>query len=224
MVRTASGGMLRHKVQAVVIVAVLLISTASATLGLALLNANNSPFTKAFAAQHGADVTVTASPGRATSAQLAATAHVAGVTAMAGPFGATTIPLDFQGQPWGQNTIVGRPAPGGPVDDLVLSAGHWADGPGQVVVAGDPAGGGQGGGQGGGVVLGSTLNATGLPGKPALTVVGFANSITGTADALGHPGRAVQPPRVGRPAGEPSCSTGSPARRPTRSCAPTWPP
>jgi putative ABC transport system permease protein len=171
-------------VQAVVIVAVLLIATASATLGLALLNANNSPFTKAFAAQHGADVTLTANPGRATSAQLAATARVAGVTAMAGPFGATTIPLDFQGQPWGQNTIVGRPAPGGPVDDLVLNAGHWADGPGQVVVAGDPAG-GQGSG---GVVLGSTLNATSLPGKPALTVVGFANSITGTADAWVTPG------------------------------------
>ena len=144
MVRTASGGMLRHKVQAVVIVAVLFIATASATLGLALLNANNSPFTRAFAAQHGADVTVTANPGRATAAQLAATAHVAGVTAMAGPFDETTIPLEFQGQPWGQTTLVGRSDPGGPVDDVVLNAGHWADGPGQVVLAGNPAPGGGG--------------------------------------------------------------------------------
>ena len=88
VVRTASGGMLRHKVQAVVIVAVLFIATASATLGLALLNASNSPFTRAFAAQRGADVTVTVNPARATAAQLAATAHAAGVTAMAGPFAA----------------------------------------------------------------------------------------------------------------------------------------
>jgi putative ABC transport system permease protein len=176
VVRTAAGGLLRHKVQAVVIAAVLCIATASATLGLALLNASNSPFAKAFAAQHGADVTVTADPGRATHAQLAATAHVAGVTALAGPFAATSVPLEFQGQPWGQNTIVGRPAPGGPVDDLVLNAGHWADGPGQVVVAGDPV-------PGGGVVLGSVLTAPGLRGTPALTVVGFANSVTGTADA-----------------------------------------
>ena len=43
VVRTASGGMLRHKVQAVVIVAVLFIATASATLGLALLNAIKGP-------------------------------------------------------------------------------------------------------------------------------------------------------------------------------------
>jgi putative ABC transport system permease protein len=171
--------MLRHKVQAVVIVAVLFIATASATLGLALLNANNSPFARAFAAQHGADVTVTANPARATGAQFAASAHVAGVTAMAGPFDETTIPLEFQGQPWGQTTLVGRSDPGGPVDDVVLNAGHWADGPGQVVLAGNPEPGGGGPGNGG-PVLGNTFTATSLPGKPTLTVVGFANSITDT--------------------------------------------
>jgi putative ABC transport system permease protein len=176
--------MLRHKVQAVVIVAVLFIATASATLGLALLNANNSPFTRAFAAQHGADVTVTANPARATAAQLAATAHVAGVTAVAGPFDEATIPLEFQGQPWGPTTLVGRSDPGGPVDDVVLNAGHWADGPGQIVLAGNLVGGGGGPGNGG-PALGSTLTATSLPGQPVLTVVGFANSVTDTTDGGG---------------------------------------
>ena len=66
-IRTATGGMLRHKVQAVVIAMVLLVSTASATLGFALLAASNTPFTHAFAAQHGADVTVTANAARASS-------------------------------------------------------------------------------------------------------------------------------------------------------------
>jgi putative ABC transport system permease protein len=37
VVRTASGGVMRHKVQAFVLCMVLLVSTASATLGLALL-------------------------------------------------------------------------------------------------------------------------------------------------------------------------------------------
>lgn len=179
-VRTASGGMLRHKVQSVVIVAVLFIATASATLGLALLNANSSPFTRAFAAQHGADATVTANPARASAAQLAATAHVAGVTALAGPFAETTLPLEFEGQPWGRTTFVGRAVPGGPVDDVTLNAGHWADGPGQVVLAGYP-GPLKGGPGNGGPVLGSTLTASSLPGTPALTVVGFATSITNTA-------------------------------------------
>ena len=57
-VRTAAGGLLRHKVQTIVIGLVLLISTASATLGFALLAATNAPFDAAFSAQHGADVTL----------------------------------------------------------------------------------------------------------------------------------------------------------------------
>ncbi|HEY0937987.1 MAG TPA: FtsX-like permease family protein [Trebonia sp.] len=193
-VRTASGGLLRHKVQSVVILAVLFVAAASATLGLALLSASSSPFTHAFAAQRGADATVTADPWRATAAQLTATRRVSGVSALAGPFGETTVPLQFQGQSWGQNTLVGRPAPGGPVDDLVLNAGHWADGPGQIVVAGN-AGPGNGG-----VALGSTLTAAGLAGKPALTVVGFANSVTGSADGWVTPGELSRLAVGGRPA------------------------
>jgi len=200
-VRTASGGLLRHKVQAVVIVAVLFIATASATLGLALLSASNSPFTKAFAAQRGADATVTASTGRASAARLAATSRVAGVTALAGPFDAVTIPLGYQGQPWGQTRLVGRAAPGGPVDDLVLSSGHWADGPGQVVLATGSGNGGQSvqGGPDGPPALGSTFTATHLPGQPALTVVGFANSVTGTADAWVDPAELSSLVKLGAP-------------------------
>ena len=51
---------------------VLLVSTASATLGLALLAASNAPFQHAFAAQNGADLTVTVNTARAGAAQLAA--------------------------------------------------------------------------------------------------------------------------------------------------------
>ncbi|HJY58794.1 MAG TPA: hypothetical protein VJ418_20650, partial [Streptosporangiaceae bacterium] len=72
-VRTATGGLMRHKVQAVVIGMVLLVSTASATLGLALLAAGNAPFQHAFATQHGADLAVAVNPARATAAQLNAT-------------------------------------------------------------------------------------------------------------------------------------------------------
>ena len=65
--------MRRHKVQTIVITVVLLVATASATLGLALLAATNGPFTHAFGAQRGADVTVTVNAARATNAELAAT-------------------------------------------------------------------------------------------------------------------------------------------------------
>jgi len=179
-VRTASGGMRRHKVQAVAIGMVLLISTASATLGLALLAASNTPFARAFGAQNGAHVTVTVNTARASTAALTATRGLAGVTAAAGPWSESTVRTQFAGQPNGQMTLAGRASAGGPVDDVVLNAGHWADGPGQVVLDGSPGGGGP--------VLGSKLTVTGVPGNPALVVVGFGNSVTYTADGWVTPG------------------------------------
>jgi putative ABC transport system permease protein len=184
--------MRRHKVQAIVIAAVLFVATASATLGLALLAATNGPFTHAFEAQRGADVAVTANAARATGAELAATGRLPGVTAAAGPFAQATVLANAQGQPWGQLRLVGRPATGGPVDDLVLNAGHWADGPGQVVLNGY--------GGNGGLSVGNTLQITSAPGKPTLTVVGFANSITSTADGWVAPGQVTALRTPGTPA------------------------
>ncbi len=192
-VRTATGGLLRHKVQAVVIGMVLLVSTASATLGLTLLAASNTPFTHAFGAQRGADVTVTVNAARVSSADLGATRSLGGVTAAAGPFSSSTVQTQFSGQPFGQLALAGRASPGGPVDDVVLNAGHWPDGPGQVVLGASPGGGPGGGGPaapGGGPQLGSTLTLTGGP--ETLTVVGFGNSVTNTADGWVTPGEITR--------------------------------
>ena len=110
-IRTATGGMLRHKVQAAVIGMVLLISTASATLGFALLAASNAPFQSAFGSQHGAHVTVTVNPAHASPAELAATRALGGVTAAAGPFAAATVSAQFGAQPFGQLMLAGRSSP-----------------------------------------------------------------------------------------------------------------
>jgi len=190
-VRTASGGMRRHKVATIVIAVVLFVATASATLGLALLAASNGPFTHAFSAQRGADVTITANAARASNAELTATGHLGGITGFAGPFAETTVQVTFQGQPWGQLQLAGRNAPGGPVDDLVLNAGHWVDGPGQVVLNGYEGN--------GGIMDGNTVRVTSAPGKPSLTVVGFANSITGTADGWVSPGQVTALAAAGAP-------------------------
>jgi putative ABC transport system permease protein len=74
------------------------------------------------------------------------------VTAAAGPFPETTVSAAAQvtpatpvsggqageGQPvtaHQQLTLVGRSSPGGPVDDLTLTSGHWAPGPEQIVLS-----------------------------------------------------------------------------------------
>ena len=71
----------------------------------------------------------------------------------------------------------------------MLKAGHWPDGPGQIVLNSGPA---AGQGQGDVAPLGSTLTVTGIPGAPALVVVGFANSITNTADGWVAPGEIAR--------------------------------
>jgi len=197
-VRTAAGGVLRHKVQAIVIAVVLLASTASATLGLALLAASSGPFDHAFAAQHGADIAVTVNSSRASAAELAATRALPGVTAAAGPFAETTVQVQQDGQPFGQLTLAGRASPGGSIDDLVLTGGHWPDGRGQVVLNGSP----DAAAHTGGPALGDSLSVTGVPGTPTLTVVGFANSITNTAGGWVTPGEIAALAAPGAPASE----------------------
>ena len=191
VLRAASGGVTRHRAQTFVIFMVLAVSTASATLGLALLAAASGPFNHGFAAQHGADAAVAVNPARASSAQLAATRHAPGVTAAAGPFSAATVTLNSHGIVLPGVLLVGRASPGGPLDDLSLEAGHWPTRPDQIVLSA---------GQGFFPSMNTTLKVTTAPGKPQLTVVGVANSITSTAGAW------VLPSELGklRPAGAPA--------------------
>jgi putative ABC transport system permease protein len=173
VIRAARGGLAGRHLQAVIIALVVLAGTATSVVALGLLANAHGPFDRAFAAQHGADVTAAVNTAVATPPQLAATARVAGVTAAAGPFpevsvtaqvttpgiaGSSSVPL----------RIVGRRSPGGAVDALTLDDGHWPQGDGQVVMA-----------RGDGVFTGSILTIGGTK----VTVTGIAESVTGTADA-----------------------------------------
>ena len=190
--RAVRGGVTRRRVQTTVIGLVLLVSTAASVLALALVVDSRSPFDHAFAAQRGADVTVTVDAAKATPAELAATTRLKGVTAAAGPFPEVAINGKMPG-PYGstvslpQLTLAGRSSPGGGVDDLTLQSGHWARAPGQVVLDSSP---------GAGVILrpplGSKITLSGLPGQPALTVVGLASSVTGTAGGWVTPGEIAR--------------------------------
>jgi putative ABC transport system permease protein len=172
ILRAARGGIARRRLQTVVIALVVLISTASTVVALALVVNSEAPFDHAFSSQRGADITAAIAPSVGAE-RLDQTAHVSGVTSAAGPYPETTVSVRSGGMGFGPQTIVGRTTPGGPVDDLVISDGHWATKPGQIVLAtGD---------NGIGFSLGSTLTAGSGRHRQRLTVVGLANSITGTA-------------------------------------------
>jgi putative ABC transport system permease protein len=186
--RALRGGLGRRRVQTAVIGLVLLVTTGAAVLALAVVADSNAPFDAAFAAQRGADITATINPARASPARLAATRRLPQIVAAAGPFAEVTTSLQLTiatAGPAGSArllipsvTLVGRAAPDGPVDDIALQSGHWPTGPGQIVLSGNQAG--------SSLPVqpspGMPVTAVGAAGKPELTVVGIASSVTGTAD------------------------------------------
>ena len=107
VLRAVSAGVTRREVQAVVIGLVALVSTAAVTLALGPRAEASAPFDRAFAAQHGSEVTATA---KASPVQLAATTGLAGVTAAAGPFPETTV---RRGEPGTPVTVICVPMPTG---------------------------------------------------------------------------------------------------------------
>ena len=205
VLKAARGGLTRRRVQTIVIGLVLLISTGASVLALAIVVDSNAPFDHAFAAQHGADVVATVDPAKATTAQLAATKRLPGVTAVAGPFAETTVTATapaqqgcngpcFPGGPLPPITLAGRASPGGGVDDLTLQSGHWATQPGQVVLDGS------GSGPQLGIPVGTVLTVSSAPGKPTLTVVGIASSVTGSANGWVVPSQLAELRQAGAPA------------------------
>jgi putative ABC transport system permease protein len=181
--RAVRGGLTRRRVQTLVIGLVLLVSTGASVLAVALLVDSSSPFDRAFVAQRGAHVVATVDPARATVAELAATRRLPEVMAAAGPFGQAAVTVRTSAPAPGipeltlpPMTVVGRAAPGGPLDDLTLQSGHWAQRPGQIVLSSDPSPGSDRT-----MTLGIRLTVIGVPGKPVLTVVGIADSVNSSA-------------------------------------------
>lgn len=177
--RVVRSGVGRRRVQTVVIGLATMMAVTAAVLGGGLLVASHAPFDSAFAGQRGAHLTVLFDADKVTAGQLTASADAADATASAGPF--RTVSVDPRGGPdagplAGEElpamTVVGRAAPGGPVDAVTLIEGSWATRPGQIVVSVDSPT----------LPLGESLTFPDLPGTPKLTVVGVARSISRTAD------------------------------------------
>ncbi len=192
--RAIRGGLTRKRVQTIAIGLVLLVSTAASVLALALLVDSNAPFDKAFTAQHGADLVVTFDPAKTASSQLAETRRLPGVTAAAGPFATVAVSGNTSTSegsiPMPALTLAGRSSPGGPVDDVVLQSGHWANGLGQVVLDTELTG------QLPPFPLGTkiTISSGSGPqkGNQTLTLVGTAVSVTGSAGGWVTPGEIAK--------------------------------
>lgn len=194
--KVVRAGVGRRRVQTVVMVLTTMTAVMASVMGAALVVASRAPFDHAFARQHGAHVGARFDGAKADPARVAATAHVSGVTAAAGPFAVVSEAARGDGRgglpPTESSpmTIVGRASPDGPVDSLTLTAGHWATGPGEIVLAQDERTMVR-------YLVGERLTFPGLPGDPVLTVVGTAFSVSQSAEAWVAPAEIAALTRPG---------------------------
>ncbi len=173
--RAARAAVRRRKLQTTVIGIVVLFSTATLVVALRLLDASTGPFEQVFDDQAGAHVVAVYEPGAAG----ASAAPPPGAVAVAGPFEQVVLTSPPDSKMYhlaGTLTVVGRADPAGPVDRVDLWDGRWATAPGEIVIADlPPAPGYRPASQVGAVIE--------LRGAPPLKVVGFAYSVSQTADA-----------------------------------------
>ncbi len=172
--RAARAAVRRRRLQTGVIGVVVGLSTVMIVVALGLLTAASGPFDQAYARQSGAHLAAAFDRATVSDAQLTAAARRPGVVATAGPFGQATVDVTIEpGRPPLPLTVVGRADPGGDVDRLNVWQGRWPTKAGEIVLDINPV-------EHGPVRLGETV---GLPGGGTLTVVGFAYTVSDSAEA-----------------------------------------
>ncbi len=175
VIRAARAAVSRRRLQTFIVTMVVLLSAATAVLALGLLVVSHAPFDSAFGTAHGAHAAVTIAAGEPAAA-VSTTATAPGVTAAAGPFAQASAGMSGPaGLVLSAGTITGRAQMAGPVDRLSLDSGTWLTGPGQIVLSRDYAGPLT-------RFVGSDVTVD-VVGKPALRIVGIADSVTATSDA-----------------------------------------
>jgi ABC-type antimicrobial peptide transport system permease subunit len=207
VLKAAAGGARRRLLQSVLVLLVVGAATAAGTLALTLATSANALQERALARYRVPNLAVMIDASKVTGAQLGRTRDLKGVTRAAGPYPATTITLAASsgGAASPPLTVVGRASSSGPLDDLIcftsppgISSCGWPIRPGelelssfaQVQIA--PGGGRLG-------PVGTRVTVTSVRRKPTLTVVGYAVSVSETADAWAVPAQIAALQMVGAP-------------------------
>jgi hypothetical protein len=175
VLKMAAAGMARRLVQTAVVFVVLGTAATAAVVGLTLAATPTLAIQAVSARYHIADLAVTIDAAKATSAQIAGTRTLPGVTGADG-YPATTVDITIPASPGyeggvpvsGPVTVVGRASRSGPLDDLTQKTGRWPARPGEIAMNDLSL-------TRGSVGLVTTATVTSVPGKPKLTIVGFAS-------------------------------------------------
>ncbi|MFF1818554.1 FtsX-like permease family protein [Kribbella sp. NPDC058245] len=183
--KVVRAGIGRRRIQTAVMMLTTMMAVTASVLAAGLLVTAKASFDESFDGQRGAHLTAQFDGTKATTAQVAATAQVPGVTADAGPYPVLSLQAhvgaNHSDMPVGDRLppmkLVGRTTTGGPVDELRITDGRWAVRIGEVVLSATNAPFG----------VGDVMAFPDLPGKPALTVVGLARSAGNSSEAWVSP-------------------------------------
>jgi putative ABC transport system permease protein len=186
LVTKIAGDLRRRRLQAFVVFLIVALATGVGTLAIELLSESSAPYARAFDQYQGAHLSVFFHGSLVTPEQLLATTRLPEVTASAGPWQTVLAPVEYGAQKTFLQ-INARPDPGGPVDRLRITAGHWATQPGEIVLTHSYA-------QSIGVGIGGHLTALSSASRPELVVVGEVADIDEASASLYNPQNAwVQP-------------------------------
>lgn len=201
VLKAAAAGTTRRLVQTVVVFVVLGAAATAVVVGLTLAATPTLASQAVSARYHSADLAVTIDAAKVTSAQLVRTRRLPGVTGAVG-YPATAVDITIPGTPGyeggapvsGLVTVVGRASRSGPLDDITQKTGRWAARPGEI----DMNDLSQTRGSVGQV---TTATVTSVPGKPKLTIVGFASlpEQDNTQDTWAVPGEITALEKGGAP-------------------------
>lgn len=113
----------RRRLQAVVVLVTAFLAVATGTMALTLISQTHDPYRRAFDVQRGAHLQVLYD-GNVDPATIAQTPALLGAAAAGGPYAATDVQLQIGSHKiW--VTGIGRDDPGGAVEQLRITAGHW---------------------------------------------------------------------------------------------------
>ncbi|WP_042409589.1 ABC transporter permease [Streptacidiphilus carbonis] len=176
----------RRRLQSFVLGVVVLVSTATVVVALGMMASVSGTFEQAYDAAKGAHVVAEFDGSRTTAAQLARTAQVTGVEATAGPYPEAVLHgAAEQGGPFARSgvlTVVGRDRPDTAVDSMKVFSGRWVEGPGEIVLDAPQ-------GFGGARLIDGDVHVL-APGGVDLKVVGYATSVSQSADGWVTPAEA----------------------------------
>jgi putative ABC transport system permease protein len=113
----------RRRLQAAVIFVTTLLAVGTGTMALTLLSQTRDPYQTAFASQKGAHLQV-GFDSRTDPQAMVGTATLLGATAVGGPYPVTALQFQAGSRKFSMDTI-GRDDPGGNVEQLRITAGHW---------------------------------------------------------------------------------------------------